>query len=223
MISIDNKITRFFTTWFVALITSLLILFSVLRLVMSPIFLTVEYRLPNFPADPYGLTQAERIEFAPLAMGYLFNNEGIAFLGEQTFEDGSPLYDERELSHMVDVKVLVQKGLKVFGALGVLILAYFFWAKNNGWQYQFFLMVATGGKLLIAFISGLLVFIGINFNQVFTEFHHLFFEGDSWLFYFSDTLIRLFPMEFWRDAFILVGVLAIGVSGLIIRIVHKRF
>jgi integral membrane protein (TIGR01906 family) len=45
----------------------------------------------------------------------------------------------------------------------------------------------------------------VDFDGLFTAFHHLFFEGDTWLFYYSDSLIRLFPMRFWRDAFILTG------------------
>jgi uncharacterized membrane protein len=32
----------------------------------------------------------------------------------------------------------------------------------------------------------------------------LFFEGSTWLFPTSDTLIRLFPQQFWVDAFVLM-------------------
>jgi uncharacterized membrane protein len=48
------------------------------------------------------------------------------------------------------------------------------------------------------------------FDVFFTWFHGLFFEGDSWLFLFSDTLIRLFPIRFWEDAFLLAAVIALG-------------
>jgi uncharacterized membrane protein len=33
----------------------------------------------------------------------------------------------------------------------------------------------------------------------------LFFSGDTWLFAYSDTLIRLFPIRFWEDCFIYIG------------------
>ena len=39
---------------------------------------------------------------------------------------------------------------------------------------------------------------------------NLFFTGNSWLFYYSDTLIRLFPIRFWQDAFLLAAVVALG-------------
>ena len=60
--------------------------------------------------------------------------------------------------------------------------------------------------------------IAINpdvFNVFFTQFHHLFFEGDSWLFLFSDTLIRLFPIRFWEDTFLAgAGIVLAGGLGL---------
>jgi uncharacterized membrane protein len=34
----------------------------------------------------------------------------------------------------------------------------------------------------------------------FDNFHLLFFEPSSWLFAYSDSLIRLFPLQFWIDA-----------------------
>ncbi|MGQ9459511.1 MAG: lipoprotein intramolecular transacylase Lit, partial [Anaerolineae bacterium] len=48
-----------------------------------------------------------------------------------------------------------------------------------------------------------------SFGPLFVLFHRVFFEGDSWLFAYSDTLIRLFPIRFWRDAFVLAGGLAL--------------
>lgn len=62
---------------------------------------------------------------------------------------------------------------------------------------------------------GLIVVVGITVNpnvfwDFFAGFHSLFFEGDSWLFLFSDTLIRLFPLRFWQDAFLFAAAIALG-------------
>ena len=67
----------------------------------------------------------------------------------------------------------------------------------------------------LAVAIGLIVVIGISINpnvfwDFFAGFHSLFFEGDSWLFLYSDTLIRLFPIRFWQDAFLLAAVIALG-------------
>lgn len=67
----------------------------------------------------------------------------------------------------------------------------------------------------LAITIGLIVVVGIAINPnvfdiFFAAFHSLFFEGDSWLFLFSDTLIRLFPIRFWEDAFLWAAVIALG-------------
>ncbi len=67
----------------------------------------------------------------------------------------------------------------------------------------------------LAGLIGAIVIVGIAvnpnvFDEFFVLFHSLFFEGNSWLFYFSDTLIRLFPIRFWQDAFLWAAVIALG-------------
>jgi integral membrane protein (TIGR01906 family) len=52
--------------------------------------------------------------------------------------------------------------------------------------------------------------IYLNFDWFFTHFHLTFFTGDSWIFDWSDTLIRLFPERFWFDAATLWGLLTLG-------------
>jgi integral membrane protein (TIGR01906 family) len=56
---------------------------------------------------------------------------------------------------------------------------------------------------VIVLVVGLLV-TSVSFNWLFTQFHALFFEGSTWLFPTTDTLIRLFPERFWIDAFVLM-------------------
>ena len=63
--------------------------------------------------------------------------------------------------------------------------------------------------------------VAVSFNALFTAFHRLFFQGNTWLFLYSDTLIRLFPIPFWRDAFILVGFFTILGAVLLILLGNK--
>jgi hypothetical protein len=67
--------------------------------------------MPGFPADRYGFTTADRLYWADIAVDYLVNTAGIEFLADLRFEDGSPVYNERELKHMVDVKNRGQRRL----------------------------------------------------------------------------------------------------------------
>jgi integral membrane protein (TIGR01906 family) len=64
--------------------------------------------------------------------------------------------------------------------------------------------LSRGGWLTVGLILGVGLFAAVNFWQFFTYFHELFFTGDSWLFNYSDTLIRLFPIRFWQDVFMFV-------------------
>ncbi len=194
----------------VALLSPLVLLFLALRLLLTPLFLEIEYRLPGFPPDEYGFTFTERLHYARLALQYLLNDAPVSFLSDLTFPDNSPLYTSRELAHMNDVRQVVRLALWIGGlalvmwvALGLLAV----WRKV--WSAY------RRGLLWGGWVSlGLVVLLGlggaISFWQFFTLFHALFFEGDSWLFLYSDTLIRLFPMRFWQDAFLFAGLLVLG-------------
>jgi integral membrane protein (TIGR01906 family) len=187
----------------------LALLLSAVRLVLTESFVQLEYQTPNFPADSYGMSQQERMQYGPLALAYLLNNDDISYLADQTFSDGSLLYNERELSHMEDVKELTQVVLKVWYGLllGLSITA--MWSYRADWHQEFRIMLSNAGKITLALLAGLLFFAALSFNAFFTGFHSIFFEGDTWLFLFSDTLIRLFPIRFWRDVVFVIGGLTV--------------
>src|SRR5690242_13934717 len=188
-----------------------------LRVLLTPLFLQVEYNMPYFPPDDFGFTKADRLKWAPYALNYLTNRADISYLANLEFEDGKPLYNERELSHMKDVKRVTQGALKVWYMSLALLALLGIWAWFGGWWQAYRLGLMGGGWLMVilAIIVGLIAVIGISidpdlFFSFFTGFHHLFFTGDSWLFLFSDTLIRLFPIRFWQDAFLFAALIALG-------------
>lgn len=188
-----------------------------LRVLLTPLFLQIEYNMPYFPPDEFGFTKEDRLKWAPYALDYLTNNADISYLGDLKFEDGAPLYNERELSHMDDVKRVTQGALRVWYACLAFLLALGAWAWIGGWWSEYRIGLMRGGWLMVglAVTVGLIVIVGIALNpdvfwNFFAGFHSLFFEGDSWLFLYSDTLIRLFPIRFWQDAFLWAAVIALG-------------
>lgn len=201
--------TQSVLAWLVAILVPAALLLTSVRLLLTPAFVAIEYRTPGFPEDPYGLTLAQRLEYAPIALNYLLNDEGIDFLAELRFADGSPLFNARELSHMVDVKVLTQRVLAVWYALLVLLIGLGLWAWRADWLPAYRRMLAGGGQMTVFLIGALLLYVALNFQNLFVAFHRVFFEGDTWLFAFSDTLIRLFPLRFWQDVFISLGVMTL--------------
>lgn len=201
----------------VALLVPIALIGLGLRVLLTPFFLKIEYNMPYFPPDEYGFTKEDRLRWAPYALDYLTNNEDISYLADLKFDDGTPLYNERELSHMDDVKLVTQGSLRVWYITLALLLALGIWAWFGGWWQTYLLGLMRGGWLMIglAVTIGLIVVVGIAINpnifwSFFAGFHSLFFEGDSWLFEFSDTLIRLFPIRFWQDAFLWAAVIALG-------------
>ena len=67
-------------------------------------------------------------------------------------------------------------------------------------------------------LGGLLAFV--NFHLFFTAFHRLFFEGDTWLFPRSDTLIQLFPLPFWMDATFILALLPLAESLIVAAVAY---
>jgi integral membrane protein (TIGR01906 family) len=192
-------------TVLLAVVVPVALLLTNVRLLLTPAYVQLAYRMPAFPEDRYGLTRAERIDQAYTALAYLLNDAGPEFLGDLEFDDGAPVYNEREVRHMVDVKRLVQAAIRVWigslalaGALGMAL-----------WRLRGVGTVAQGlnsGSRLTLWVMGILgLGLIVTFSTVFVGFHRVFFEGDTWLFLYTDTLIRLFPERFWQDAFILLA------------------
>lgn len=204
-------------SYLVSLATPFALIGLALRILLTPLYYTIEYNMPYFPADEYGFTKEDRLKWAEPSVDYLVNSADISYLGDLKFDDGTPIYDERELSHMHDVKNVVQGSLKAwYVSLAVLILLAIL-AQRSGWMPIYLDGLRRGGWWMInlAAILGFIAGAGILLNpdifwNFFAWFHSLFFEGDSWLFYYSDTLIRLFPIRFWQDAVIALAVIALG-------------
>ncbi|MBL6966001.1 MAG: TIGR01906 family membrane protein [Anaerolineales bacterium] len=195
--------------WVVIILVPVILVLGAVRLLLTPLFVQIEYRMPNFPEDRYGFTQQDRLHWSKFALEYLLNGAGIEYLGDSVFEDGTPLYNERELQHMLDVQVVVEAAMRVlYFSLGFVLLAGV-WAQRGDWWWQYRQSIARGGWLTAAILVALIVGILLSFDALFVAFHKIFFEGDTWIFLYSDTLIRLFPVRFWQDAFITVGGLAL--------------
>jgi integral membrane protein (TIGR01906 family) len=200
-----------------------------LRLLLTPLYYTIEYNMPYFPADEYGFTRQDRMHWAPFAVNYLTNREDISYLGDLKFEDGSALFNQRELSHMQDVKNVVKGALLAWYVSLAILLVLAFLAWQMDWMPQYLNGLRRGGWWMIWLAVSIAVITGAGmilnpdiFWSFFTLFHGLFFEGDSWLFLYSDTLIRLFPIRFWQDAFLVSAVIALG-GGLGLALGLKRF
>ena len=201
------------SSWLVTLLIPLALLGFAVRILLAPWFLQVEYHMPYFPPDEYGFTTQDRLHWAPYALDYLVNDANISYLGDLKFADGTPLYGERELSHMHDVKGVVQGFLRTWyvGLAALILLGV--WAWRVDWKQTYLLGLKRGGWLMVGLVVAFGLFAATSFWDFFSWFHSLFFSGNSWLFLYSDTLIRLFPLQFWQDVFTWAGAI-VTIGGL---------
>jgi len=176
------------------------------RAVTSPLFLWVEYNRPGFPGDGYGFSTDDRMTYGSYSVDYLSNWAGPRYLGELVNRSGEKLFKDGEVSHMADVKSVI---LSTFGAGAVLILvsivaiAYLRRRSTGGVRRGLF----AGSIVTLVVILGLGALAVLGWQQFFTDFHHIFFANGTWTFSLDDTLIRLFPGQFWIDAGIVIGAL----------------
>ena len=189
---------------------------------MTPLFAQIEYQLPAFPEDPYGFTLEDRLQWSEPSIKYLVNSEDINFLESLRFDNGEPIYNDRELSHMQDVKEVVTGMRMALAASSLILLAITAINLSQGNHKLLLRAYGYGGWGVLGLIGSILFFVAVSFNQLFTWFHLVFFESGTWRFYTSDTLIRLFPMRFWRDAFIFVGVLSL-IFGIVLIIITRKY
>lgn len=190
-------------------------LLTSVRLLLTRGFIRFEYAIPGFPADPYGFTKTDRIHYADIALDYLLNDEGIEFLGELELENGSPAYGARELRHMQDVKQVTQAALRVWLGAGLVAVALGLLLWQAAGLAELTQALVGGARLTALVMALLLVGLLIGFSVVFVGFHRVFFEGNTWLFNYSDTLIRLFPELFWQVAFATISVGTLTQSGVL--------
>lgn len=185
-----------------------ILLVLAVRAVTSPLFLWVEYNRPGFPGDGYGFSADDRMTYGSYAVDYLSNWSGPRYLGELVDRSGDPLFEAGEVSHMADVKLVILSAFAAGIALILLSLVagiYLRRRRTGGVRRGLF----AGSILTLVVIIGLAVLAVLGWEQFFTEFHRLFFASGTWTFSLQDTLIRLFPGQFWVDAGIVIGALVL--------------
>jgi integral membrane protein (TIGR01906 family) len=205
----QSPLLRLAQLYLIVIFPVLLVLISA-RIVMTPGFLEFEYNREGFPEDVYGLTREQRLYYGPFAVEYLLNDADISFLGDLEFPDGNALFNARELRHMRDVKLITQVAFAFALAAGVLALAAAVYIRRLS-RDRLRRSLISGALLTLGIVAAIIIVALVNWDFFFTGFHALFFEGGTWYFLYSDTLIRLFPEQFWFDAALAVG--AITVAG----------
>lgn len=179
--------------------------------------------------DQYGLTSAERLDLATQTLTYLQDagraDDVIYMLEELQLPTGESLYNEAEIGHMLDVKILADqiRFIWIVAMIIVLVGTLYFVTKPElayyGWR-----TVMYGGLTTVAILLGIALFILLAWDVFFVQFHELLFPPGTWTFAYTDGLIRLFPEQFWFDIGVIMsgGALLLGILVAILGHVMAR-
>jgi integral membrane protein (TIGR01906 family) len=107
-------------------------------------------------------------------------------------------------------------------AAGIVLLAALALAWRTETRPALAAAIKWGGSLTAGLVAvvGLLAIIAWRFW--FVAFHQIFFTPGTWMFNYSDTLIRLFPEKFWFDAALTISGLSL-LGGLLLALIGWRW
>lgn len=217
MSNLTNKILK----TLLVVLCPILLVFGAVRALTTDAFLAFEYGKSSFPSDRLGFTPQQRFILASTNVHYVRAHLPDNELSKQVL-NGKPVYNEREVAHMADVQTVFQYALRIWQVAFILfVIIGFVFSKNGNWK-DFASGVRLGGLIT----SALLLTIGLSavfaWETWFRLFHRFLFVPGSWVFSYSDTLIRLFPAPFWFDATLTISALSF-VGGLLVAFAGWRW
>jgi integral membrane protein (TIGR01906 family) len=127
-----------------------------------------------------------------------------------TFDDGEPVLDAEERSHMDDVSRLV----RILVILDLVAMAFAAWGgrllRTEPDRLGRMLVVGAGGVGVATVAIGL--FAVVAWDSAFTLFHELLFPPGTWSFPPDSTMILLYPPAFWFDAAMIAAALVLATA-----------
>jgi integral membrane protein (TIGR01906 family) len=204
--------------WLVVLALPFFLGFTMIGLIVNEWYPRWAYNQPSVPPDPFGFTPGERLELALVAVAYLRQpetpEEVIWMLAQQRLPGSDqPLYNERELDHMIDVKRLTDTIRRLNSVAAFVVAAglvfLLVWPETRPQGYRALL---HGGIATVALLFAIAAFIFLAWDYFFVLFHQVLFPPESWSFAYTESLIRLFPEMFWFNlgAILSLGTLLLG-------------
>ena len=174
----------------------------------------------NIPAVT-GIARPELDRAAHEIVQYFTSGDPTSLLDIRVQVGGSaqPLYSEREIIHMRDVKQLFQFVFRVhevtFAYIVVYVAGVYLWSREQSLRRLARQAVVAGIATAVALgVAAVAMLIG--FDQLFLAFHLVSFSNDFWqLDPATDRLVQMFPEGFWFDVSIGVGVLTVIEGGLV--------
>jgi integral membrane protein (TIGR01906 family) len=127
-------------------------------------------------------------------------------------------FNETEISHLNDVRILLKKLLTVFYisiALFALLTILLVEKKPKRFLKNISLSAMISSAVLICLFA-LLYFLGNNFWALFDKFHYIFFPQGNWAFPEGSLIITIFPFGFFYDFFFKLITVSLIIAGVLL-------
>ena len=156
-------------------------------------------------ADRIGMTQEGLMELYDELLKYLEDKrDDLDITIERNGQQMQAFY-EKEILHMIDVKVLVLGAFKIRDVAAILAVVLIgvicLWRSDQGRIWKVLLrgfLIAAG--IFFAVVAALCIAIAVDFDSAFILFHQLLFTNDLWqLNYATDLLMNIVPESFSYD------------------------
>ena len=165
-----------------------------------------------------GLENSELEKAADELIRYFNSNDESINLMVTRDGETFPLFNEREIAHLKDVKGLIRLDYSLLAATASYVLLYavisLCWLIEDSRR-----RLARSTVIGSGVVIGLILLLGLaavaDFDNLFLQFHFLAFNNDLWqLDPATDYMIMLFPQGFWFDATLFVGLATVGLAAL---------
>ena len=179
-----------------------------------------EYGFARYDADEASGIDREQLDWAAREIIRYFRNDEELLAIRVTVEGvEQPLFNEREVLHMRDVKGLMRLAFRAHEAAFAYIVLYVvgvLWRNRERPMAELARRARWAGIATVVLLGGAASAVVVGFDALFRQFHVLSFANDLWqLDPARDHLVQMYPRGFWFDVTLAVGLLALACGALL--------
>ena len=149
-----------------------------------------------------GITEEELSDVTKYLLDYIQDNEDTLDYQLNIKGVDREVFNDKEKAHMVDVKNLYLNvnTIKSIIQIFTTFLLFYLLFNRKKLSLNLFKEFNKASIIFIAIFAILVMYILVDFNTFWNNFHHIFFSNDLWLLDLrSDILIMIVPPEFFNN------------------------
>lgn len=187
-------------------------------IISIPLLLNIaSFRILLYQKDFYGYQFSRLGVFEKIGNADEINSDILDYFYSSENELEIKEFNERELSHLEDVKHLIRNILLFSGILLMLSIgiAATLWMYSNK---DFWRSMIWGNITNIILIVGLYIGSYFQYDILFEKFHEMFFEEGTWTFGWGEKMVQVYPEAFFQNylGFIILLSLILSLISLVV-------